>query len=210
MNTPITMKRIHLLAVAALAAASLVITGCQSTGNASYVESSGTETIVSLDKINIQDWNKAADDLVASLLISGALERAPEQPAILAISRIINNTQQQVDTDSLIKKIRIDLNKSGKVMTATTIGLGGRAEDPLAKSEAEYAAFMNDDKEAAPLPTPYFSLSGKLLEDRATRGSNKQVTYSFQLSLTEIRSGLAVWEDEVQITKQGKRASVGW
>jgi PBP1b-binding outer membrane lipoprotein LpoB len=33
---------------------------------------------------------------------------------------------------------------------------------------------------------------------------------SFQLSLTTVKDGLAVWEEEKQITKQGTRSSVGW
>ena len=202
-------KSLRLTLIAAPAALMLGLTGCETTSsNARYVESSGTETIVSLDQINIQDWNQAADRLVASLLESGVLERAAKQPAVLGISRIINNTQQQVDTDSLVKKIRVDLNRTGKVVTTTTVGLGGRAEDPLAKSTAEYNAFMNDAP-AAPV-MPDYSLSGKLLEDRAKSGSTRQVTYSFQLSLTEVATGLAVWEEEEQITKMGKRAAVGW
>lgn len=190
-------------------AAMLLVSGCAST-NARYINSQGTETVVSLNQINIQDWNNAADQLVSSLLESGALERAPKQPAVLAISRIINNTQQHVDTDSLVKKIRVSLNRTGKVVTTTTMGLGGRAEDPLAKSASEYAAFMNDEPAAATTHLPDYSLSGKLLEDRVRVGKDRQVTYSFQLSLTEITSGLAVWEDETQITKAGRKATVGW
>ena len=103
-----TKKTIY--AIAGLAAL-LLFTGCAST-KARYIDSGGTETIVSLNQINIQDWNNAADQLVTSLLDSGALERAPRQPAVLAISRIINNTQQHVDTSSLTKKIRVSLNRT--------------------------------------------------------------------------------------------------
>lgn len=207
MNT--LKKTIKLATAGTIGISALFIAGCQTTGGAKYIDSQGTETIVSLNAINIQDWNNAASEMVTSLLESGVLERAPRQPAVLAISRIVNNTQQQVDTDSLVKKIRVDLNKTGKVVTTTTMGLGGRAEDPLAKSASEYEAFMNDE----PAPTvnmPDYSLSGKLLEDRARAGSQRQVTYTFQLSLTEVATGLAVWEDEKQITKLGKRANVGW
>ncbi len=187
----------------------LFVSGCTSS-RARYVSTQGTETIVSLNQINIQDWNNAADQLVASLLNSGTLERAPKQPAVLAISRIVNNTQQHIETDSLVKKIRVSLNRTGKVMTTTTMGMGGRAEDPLAKDAAEYAAFMNDKPAASTTALPDYSLSGKLLEDRVSVGKNRQVTYSFQMSLTEVGTGLAVWEDEVQITKAGSKPSVGW
>ena len=200
------MKKISLL-FASLSAL-LLLAGCASS-KAGYIDPRGTETIVSLNQINIQDWNNAADQLVASLLDSGALERAPQQPAVLAISRIINNTQQHIDISSLTKKIRVGLSKTGKVMTTTTMGIGGRVEDPLAKDAADYAAFMND--QPAPVAQmPDFSLSGKLLENKVTSGKDRQITFSFQMSLTQVSSGLAVWEDEVQITKAGRKSSVGW
>jgi penicillin-binding protein activator len=194
---------------AALAPAVFLITGCETTSNeAKYVDSKGKDTVVSLDQINIQDWNQAAETMVASLLAGGALERAPSQPAVMAVSRIVNNTQTQIDTDSLTKKIRIALNQSGKVVTTTTLGLGGSAEDPLAKDAGEMATMLSGQKQKTTLP--YYTLSGKLLEDRARAGSTRQVTYTFQLSLTTVKDGLAVWEDEKQITKQGKRPSVGF
>lgn len=200
------MKKLIVLTVPL---AALLLGGC-ATNKAHYINPQGTETIVSLNQINIQDWNNAADQLVASLLESGTLERAPKQPAVLAISRIINNTQQHIDTSSLTKKIRVALNRTGKVVTTTTMGLGGRAEDPLAKDAAEYAAFMNDQPASATTHLPDYSLSGKLLEDQVRVGRDRQVTYSFQMSLTQVTSGLAVWEDEVQISKAGRKPVVGW
>lgn len=190
---------------------SLLVVGCASNRaprDAVYIDSTGQRTVVSLDQINIQDWSLAADELVASLLNSQVLDRAPQQPAVLAISRIVNNTTQQVDTDFLTRRVRIALNQSGKALTTTTFGRAGQVEDELARETGEMQRFMEDD--AAPMPIPSFSLSGKLLEDRAQAGRTRQVTYVFQLAMTDIRSGLAMWEDEVMITKQGERAAVGW
>ncbi len=196
-----------LLLATATAALALLATGCASK-NARYVDAQGPETIVSLDRINIQDWNAAADKLVASLLASGVLERAPQQPAVMAVSRIRNNTQQQVDIDSLTKKIRVSLMQTGKVLTTTTLGPDGKVEDPLASEVGAMGAFMAGEKQTTTLP--YYTLSGKLLEDRVRSGNVRQTTYTFQLSLTTVRDGLAVWEEETQITKQGQRSSVGW
>lgn len=190
-----------------LISGALLLSGCGS--NAVYVDSGGPETVVSLDSINIQDWSRAADEMVQSLLNSGVLEQAPRQPAVLAISRIINNTTQVVDTDMLTGKIRADLNRTGKVLTSTTVGLGGRAQDPLAREAQELARFSSGDR----TPTndmPDYTLSGKIMEDQVRAGRTRQTTYIFQLALTDVRRGLAVWEDERQITKQGTRPSVGW
>lgn len=194
------------LAATALAVA-LLAPGCAS-NNAKYVDSQGPNTVVSLNQINIQDWNNAADKLVSSLLASGTLERAPQLPAVMAVSRIRNNTSQQVDTDSLTKKIRVALNQSGKVVTTTTLGPDGRVEDQMAADVGAMQSFMSGEKQKTTLP--YYTLSGKLLEDAVRSGNTRQVTYTFQLSLTTVKDGLAVWEDEVQITKQGQRSSVGW
>lgn len=200
------------LLLLSLAVTPLVFTGCESSGtpgkNARYVDSQGTQTIVSLDKINIQDWALAADQMVQSMLVSGVLDRAPSQPAVLGIGRITNKTTQLVDTDYLTKKIRVALNQSGKVVTTTTYGLGDYAEDELAKQTMEIKQFQERDTQ--PMPLPYFTLTGKLLEDRASAGRTNQVTYTFQLTLTQTSNGLAVWEDEKNITKQGEKAAVGW
>ena len=182
-------------------------TGCQTT-KTKYVAPGGSESIISINQINTQDWINAADQMVQSLIVSGVVERAERQPAVLGISRIINDTQQRVDTDALVKKIRVALSKTGKVVTKTTLGLGGRSEDPMAKSAAEMNRFMNDEPQALDLPD--FSLSGKLLEQRATDGKDRQVTYTFQLSLTQLSTGYAIWEDEVNIQKVGRKSNLSW
>ncbi len=181
--------------------------GCAT--DAKYINPQGPQTIVSLDQINIQDWSQAANQMVESLLESGVLEQAPKKPAVLVVSRIVNDTTQQINTTELTKKIRIALNRTGKIVTTTTYGQGATVEDPLARQTGEMVRYMKKGK-TRNMPIPYYSLSGQILENRAQASGTKQVTYSFQLLLTEISSGLAVWEDEVQITKQGEQNSVGW
>jgi uncharacterized protein (TIGR02722 family) len=184
-----------------------LFSGC-ATNEARYIDPKGTETIVSLNKINIQDWNQAADELVADMLTSGVLDRAPELPALMAVSRITNKTTSQADTNSLTKKVRVALNQSGKVVTTTTMGYGGNVEDPMAQELAQMQTFMSGEKQQTRLP--YYTLSGLLLEDRAKSGNTNQVTYTFQMSLTTTSDGIAVWESEKQITKIGKKSTVGW
>ncbi len=192
-----------------LAAAVPVLgTGCAT--NAHYVSSSGNGLIVNVGQINIQDFANAANAAIDSMLDSAGLAHSlnhiSNPPAILAISRIANDTDQQIDIDLLTKKIRIALNDSGKFVTTTTFGLGGTAEDPLAKGTQQEREFMSDQK-ATRLPD--YTLSGKIIQTRAQAGNTRQSTYSFQLSLTD-KSGLAVWEGEREITKQGTRPVVGF
>ena len=141
---------------------------------------------------------QAADAMTANLLASGVLDKVSNPPAVLAISRIVNNTANQIDTDLLIKRIRVAVLQSGKAVTTSTVGLGSTAEDPLAKQYQQQ------------IRNPDFTLSGKIIQLAVKAGSTSQSTYSFQLSLTDPKTGNAVWEDYKDITKQGERPSVGF
>lgn len=186
----------------------VVLVGCAT--RASYVDPSGSRMVVNVGKINVQDFANAADTMVDSLVDNlinpGKLQSAvPSEPALMAISRITNNTGQQIDTDMLVKKIRVALLHTGKVQTTTTMGYGG-AEDPLAADQQKAQEFF-DDKNHTRLPD--YTLSGKIIEDRTKSGNLRQTTYVFQLSLSS-KAGIAVWEDEKTIVKQGATSAVGF
>lgn len=168
-----------------------------------YVDPGSSRLVTTTEGVNIQDFAQAADAMVNSLIDQqvnpGQLQSGvPGQPALLAISRIQNNTGQQLDTDLLVRKIRIALLRTGKVQTSTTIAFGG-PEDPLAAEEAP-----NTNRR------PDYTLSGKIIEDRTQAGNVRQSSYIFQLALTQVGQGIAVWEDEKTIVKQGGRPSVGF
>lgn len=186
----------------------LFIVGCA--GKTRYVDPQRGSLVVSLGKINIQDFANAAQSLTQSLIkqviAQGRLQRpAPNKPAILAISRIVNNTAQHVDMDLLIKKIRVELNRTGEVLTTTTMAYGG-AEDPLAEQTQQYREFTGETQGA---PLPDYTLTAKIIEDYARENRTRQTSYTFQMSLTN-KDGLAIWEDEVVIVKAGTKSAISW
>ncbi len=194
-----------LISAGALGAA-LFISGCATP--AAYTDpSNGKTNVVSMDKINVQDWGTAADQMIQSLLASRPLQGAAETPAVMAIDRIVNKTSDaNLDTSMLEKKIRVALNQSGKVLTTTTYG--NKAESAMAKDALARSDFLGGDRPVD--RTPDFTLTGRIIEDTARAGNTRQVTYVFQLSLTDTRNGLAVWEDEKMIQKTGSRSTIGW
>jgi len=200
------MKRLALLSLAG--AAALAVTGCSDP--AKYEDANGNRTIVSLDKVNIQDFSAAADFLVQSLMSSeefGNIARAGKKP-VVAVSSVRNDTASPFDTDMLMQKINTALIKSRKVLISTTVGPGGRAPDQLARELRQVDDFAAG-RDTVP-QAPEYTLSGKILEDRASAGSTRQTSYIFQLTLTDVRQGAAVWMDEKTVTKQGEKNSVGW
>lgn len=191
-----------------LIAAALALVGCETP--ATYVDPNAGAGIVSVDQVNIQDFANAADGMLQSLYDSPAFVGAKAKDGgspVLMVGRVRNDTAGNFDTDLLVKRLTTSVTRSGKARVAKAAGFGG-AEDQAA-AEARKAAAAESGQSAAAI-IPDFTLSGKILEVRAQAGSTKQVSYVFQLSLTEVKTGLAVWEDEKQITKQGKKNSVGF
>lgn len=188
----------------AIAMFAMVLTGCESGTTARRIDPNGTQTITTISGLDIQDATDAASALATSLLESGKLG-ANGKPSVIAISRYVNNTSQQIDRDRIIKKLRVVLNKAGVAKTTTTIGLGA-AEDPLAKQEQDVNNFLNETKQVR----PDYTLTFKILDNIVKAGKTRQVTYIFQMSLTDTRTGLAEWEEEKRITKQGTKPAVGW
>ena len=182
--------------------------GCAS--KSAYVDPAGPNTAVNVGQINVQDFAVAADTFVQDILGrvgSGQLTSSEAgKPAIMAISRITNKTLNHIDIDQLVKKIRVELNRSGKILTTTTVAYGG-AEDPLAKEVQETLALSG---QGVVNRLPDYTLSGAILAQEARKSRvTTQASYSFQLSLTD-RSGIAVWESEYIVTKQGRKSAVTW
>ena len=194
------------LAALVAAGAMLALTGCESPSETRTVDAKGPEAI-NTSAINSQDWANAADQMLNSLLSSDALSNAPRKPAILAVDRIINNTQLMVDTDLLIKKIRVGLTQTGKVAVTNTMGLGERA---VVASEAAELEEMQTGKKAKTL-VPDYTLYAKLIQQTDRNSKLTQNTYSFQMSLVQVKTGLTVWEEEKQISKQTKaKGALAW
>lgn len=201
-----TMKASTKLFALLTAGAALFLAGCETTTETRTVDSKGPEAL-NTSAINSQDWANAADQLVGSLLSSSALENAPRTPAVLAIDRVINNTSLMIDTDLLIKKIRVALTQTGKIAITNTMGLGERAV--VAGEAAELEEMQSGKKQK--LLVPDYTLYAKLIQQTDRSKKVTQNTYSFQMSLVQTSTGLTVWEEEKSISKQTKGAgSLGW
>jgi len=188
-----------------------LISGCVSTTQNIDMNNDKEQAVMGLD---YRDFQKAAGEAVSSMLQSGALNKRGGGRYVLAISRIVNDTMQRIDTDQLIKKIRVELLQSGKVVVTTAVGANG-AEDKLAMQARQ---LRNSDEfnqatvaKKGQMIAPDLSLSGKIIQrDIKVNSGTQQVEYYFQLTLTDINTGLAFWEGESVIGKRGSNKSVSW
>jgi uncharacterized protein (TIGR02722 family) len=189
--------------------AALALTGCKDP--VKYEDSDGSRTITNLDKINIQDFAKAAESLTTSFSNSEAFgdivaaKKATGKKPVVAISSVRNDTSSQFDTDILTQKIYASVIRTGKVVISSTMG---GAKDNLTRDLQQQDNFAQG-RDTLP-KTPEYTLTGKILEDKSQAGSMKQTSYIFNLSVSEVATGNMVWAEQKIITKQGEKDSVGW
>jgi len=203
LTRPLPYSRLLLAVV--VASAAVIVPACDTP--ARTIDPS-KEGIVRANRIDVQDFEVAAGQMLDSLYTSGALERAPRKPAVLAFSRIINDTGEQFDTDLLTVRITEQLQNGGKAVLSTT--MGNQPRDPMAQDTARRNEFLADQPTASTAgANPDFTLIGKILKSSARAGDMRQSTYTFQLMLTDTRQGVTVWQAQRQITKQGTKSAVG-
>ena len=169
----------------------LLLVGCGS--GASYKNPEGRDLVVSLDKVDIQDFATTGQAMLQSMLTSPVFDRPGAKP-VLAIGRLTNDTGSNFDTDLLLSKLNVPLVNSGRVVLL--------AKDPVAEEAQAKVGGVS--------PKPDFVLSGKILEDRAAAGKTRQASFVFQLTLIDVRRGVAAWTDEKIVTKQGTKNAVGF
>lgn len=176
----------------AFALTALLLVGCGTP--ASYKDANGRELVVSLDKVDIQDFATAGSTMLQSMVNAPAFQKAGAAP-VLQVGGIVNDTANNFDTSLLLTKITAPLVNAGRVRLLES--------DPVALAARKASG-------AAAVPVAEFVLKGKILEDRARAGSTRQASYVFQLTLVEVKTSLAVWQDEKTVTKQGSKNAVGF
>lgn len=197
------MKHTSLFPVFAAAA---LLAGC---ATETQLVDNDHDTSPRVNALDSRDFASAAEKMISDMIESGAVDKPAGGRYVLAIGRVANRTKQDIDVDQLVKKIRVSLLKSKKVVVTTAVG-GAGAEDNMSRAVRELADDemfnANTVAQQGTAIAPELSLTGKIIERNLKITSSKQrIEYIFQLTLTDINTGLAFWEGEETIGKIGAR-----
>ena len=179
-------------------------------GGTRVVDTNNAKEVASMQNVmelEYRDWTNTAEKMTESMLASGTLKQT--QKPVIAIGNIVNDTQQRFDTDILTKKIRTTLLKSNVAQIATNFSGEDLTSEKMRsmRTNAEYD--QNTIAKTGTLVAPNMSLSGKMLQRNLKLDSgwfssvDSRVEYYLQLTLTDLKTGLSVWEDEQPIIKEG-------
>ncbi|WP_104742964.1 penicillin-binding protein activator LpoB [Helicobacter cinaedi] len=193
-----------------VALSTLLIAGCG--GGPEYVDSSNSKAYASMG-LDYHDIEKAASDSVQSLLSSAQVREISQggKKRVVMISGVINDTMQTIDTDQLSRKITREMRNSGKFVL--TLAQGAKTEKgiDMARSARDNDEFdQRTTIEKGNLKSAELSLSGKIVQKNTKVGSKQRTDYFFLLTLTNLKDGTVVWDDEVNIIKLGSNSSVTW
>ena len=194
-----------------MAAITLFVIGCETQTTNIDVTNDEGKPVMSLD---YRDFDQAASKMVQSMLASGAVKKQGGGRYVVATSRITNDTMQRIDIDQLMAKIEQELLNSGQVVMTSAVGAQS-STDPLVQDARKLrdSEEFNQNTIAAKktLVAPELSISGKIFQrnipyDKGTQ----QVEYYFELKVTDLKSGLRLWQNETLIGKRGSSKTVAW
>jgi len=200
-----------ILSLIGITSAAIFLTACGTSPQ--RIDATGNEGIVSIDQVNFKDWQIAAEKGITSLLESGVLNRSDGRKSILMISTVKNSTTQHINTRILTDKIRQALLRSGKALTTTAVGGNGpddAASKQVRRLEEDDMFNQSTVQKAGTAIAPDMSLSGEIVQQKTTQGRVSESYFFFHMAVTDLTTGLAVWEDNVEIAKQGKKPVFGW
>lgn len=189
---------------------SIFLGGCggPKTTNVDIVNDDG-KSVLGLD---YRDFDKAASEMIQSMISSGALKKQGGGRYVVATGRITNDTMQRIDTDQLMAKIEEEMLNSGQAVMTSAIGSG---TDKLIHETRELRDSEEFDQNTIAkrntLIAPDLTISGKIFQrNLAYDKKRQQVEYYFQLKLSDATSGLRYWQKESLIAKRGSSKSVAW
>jgi uncharacterized protein (TIGR02722 family) len=192
----------------------LFLIGCAEVQKIDTTNDTGKQ-VLSLD---YRDFDEAASKMIQSLLSSGTLAKKDGSRYVVSTGRITNDTMQRIDTDLLTAKVEQDLMKSGQVVMTSAVGGKESNRDETVynmRDVRDSSKGVEFKQETLPqkgqIISPELSLSGKIYQRNLRYDKDKQqVEYYFQLKLSDIKTGLRFWQEEVLIGKRGSNKSVAW
>lgn len=166
-----------------------------------YIEKSSDYVSFGID---YHDIEKIVDSNAQSLLSSDYVNKLKENK-ILVISDIINQTQDDIDIEVLSRKLMRKIAQSHKFTLSNVVGGEDIRIDTMIYDSRNFNKneYFNQytTQEKGTLVAPELSLSGKFISRLKYIGNIIRMDYIFLLTLTDLKTGKVVWDNEEIISK---------
>ncbi|MFT6927111.1 MAG: hypothetical protein ACJAZP_002740 [Psychromonas sp.] len=189
----------------------VLLSGCQTMTH--LIDASDTTSNITTS-LSYADFNSAANRMADQIIASPLLvhpQSAQGGRYILNISNIQNDTMQRIDTDQLVKTMRVRMLNSGKFLVTTAFdGSDSMTKDSRTLADSAMVKQSSVKKNGTVL-APDFSLAGKIMQRNSSLDNgDTRIEYYFQLQMTNLENGLSYWEGEEVIGKVSGSDTVSW
>lgn len=157
------------------------------------------------DQFSESDMQHMTQKLVASLVASRPVAKAPKPPIVM-VTKLENKTDEHIDTQSIMDMIKVELGKTGSVAFVDKEA----REDVSNEYEYENSGMMEEKSKKSKgkqIGADYI-LNGRLEQIVQEVGKDKTVYYKITLNLTNLSTNIAEWQDHDQIRKIFKKRHI--
>lgn len=179
--------------------------GCATPPNRSVYRPSDEEGLASRG-VDMYEYQLVVERMVSSMLKHGLKTDTGKTP-VISLGTIYNRTPYNVEVRMIGEDIRMEVMRSGlaKFSTATDFQhRGGESGDLYRQLE-----FQNESGHVNPSTAAQFGqmvgadyiLFGNIYSVERKSGGTTEANFRFNLTLTEVATGLAVWSDAKPVRK---------
>lgn len=158
------------------------------------------------DQWSETDMQVVVKDLVEGIVKSPAVAEARTRPIIM-VTRLENKTSEHIDTQSIMDMVRVELQRSGRVLFVDKEA----REDVAEEYDYQGSGMVSDETRKGPggqIGADYI-VNGRLDSIVQQVGRQKSVYYKVTLNLTNLKTNLVEWTDHKQLRKLYRKRSVG-
>lgn len=152
------------------------------------------------------DMQVAVRDLVKSAVNHPSINGA-KRPPVVMVTKLQNNTNDHIETQSITDMFQVELMKSGKVVFVDKAA----REDIAEEYEYQNSGMVSREtkKSAGGQVGADFIMNGRIETNVQEAGRDKTVYYKITMNLTNLKTGLKVWTDDKEIRKRFKKRRIG-
>ncbi len=158
------------------------------------------------DRWSETDMQRVVKDLVAKMLRSRHIQNA-KTPPIIMVTRLRNETDEHINTDSIMDMVRVELQNASEVEFVNKSARGDVAEEY--KYQNSGMVSEETKKSAGGQIGADFILDGALTSNVQDINKRKTVYYKVTLNLTNLKTNVIKWTGYKELRKKYKKRRMG-
>lgn len=188
--------RIVLVPIGLVLAAACLLAACGCAGQTARMDLDSEDDAL-LGAMSSKDFRSTCFQMAQSLIRVPQIQRASSPPTV-AFTEVINNSDELLDTDALLYKIRTELIKNcgGKITF-----LDRDIIDQIRTERRDKDLGKVTSSSDRPVYGADFFLSGRVESIRRTRGRRQTQYMRLSVRLTDTASSAIIWEDDYELKK---------